>query len=251
MKWSSVKNIMLGMLIVMNVFLLGSLIWKQVSGAKISPVIIAAADEALKKSGIEGGELISRSYESSAVLEAEFFSPAELSRMFFGEQLAFQTDGQRLIARKDGAELVIDDVSFYYSSALSPADVGEDGLRKALSALGLDMRSGSYSEANNIFCLYRDRLPLFGMYIRASLASDGSLCSVEACWPKTLSEAEQLGNLTLISHLPRFSSVFRDGGEIGRIRFGRALSRDTSSDRYEFVPAWRVTLTDGRSAVFM
>lgn len=250
MKWTSIKNILLGILIVMNVFLIGTLTYKRINGEKIPPVVLTAAVEVLENGGISCDRvLLPDKYISAEKFSAGFFSPAALSRMFFGSQQAFQTDGRALIARKDGAELIVEDELFIYRSGTESVNSTEEQLRSALKALGLNMKNGAYSPEHGIFCCYSGSSPLFGMYIRASLDSNGDICFIEARWPQFYSPSTPEGGITVISHLPQIGEIFGKG-TVQRIRFGYSLSRDASTGRYEFVPAWRVTLTDGRSHVF-
>lgn len=252
MKWPSVKNILLGMLIVMNLFVLGELVYKRFTSEKIPPVILAAAADALENSGIScDSAILPDKYVSAGELSASFFTPDELSRMFFGSQLAFQTDGRALIAHSGSAELTVEDASFVYKTGAEPAEADEAQLRSALEALGINMKHSRYSAKYNVFCYYIDNAPLFGAYIRAEADSSGRLCTVEACWPKSCRSVSGKTGVTVINHLPYFGEVFEGGGTVERIRFGYALSRDYSTGRYKLSPAWKVTMRDGRRHVFM
>lgn len=251
MKWASVKNILLGMLVIMNAFVIGALTIKRISSEEIPPVITTAAVEALESSGILCNDaLLPNKYITAKRLNVSFKSPAELSRMFFGSQLAFQTDGRTLIARRDGAELIIKDETFSYSTGAEPAEATEKQLRKALRQMGLNMKNGVYSSEYNIFCCYYDNIPIFGMYIRAYLDSDGELCSIEARWPELSSQGISDTGITVINYLPYFGEAFPGGGTVESIRFGYYLSQNTATGQYELSPAWKVTMEDGRRHVF-
>ena len=50
MKWSSVKTILLSMLIVMNIFVISALMVRRLSSEHIPPVAISAAVDALESS---------------------------------------------------------------------------------------------------------------------------------------------------------------------------------------------------------
>ncbi len=251
MKWSSVKNILLGMLIAINLFLISTLTYKQIKTENIPPEVISAAVEVLENSGITCDEaLLPQKYMTAKSLSVSFNSPAELSHMFFGSQLAFQTDGRRLIARSGEAELIIEDEAFSYSAGTVPSKATEKQLRRALKALGLNMKNGVYSEKYNIFCCYWDGIPLFGMYVRAELDADGELCSVEARWPEIYSDGGSASGLTVMSCLPYFGKAFGGSGAVERIRFGYSLSKNAAADIYTLSPAWKVTMTDGRRLVF-
>lgn len=251
MKWSSVKNIILGMLIVMNVFVICAVLVQRLSTENIPPVVISAATETLERGGIIcDGSLLPDKYITAQLPGVSFFTPTELSRMFFGSQLAFQTNGTALIAHSGDAELIVDGETFTYKSGKDSAEADEKQLRRALRQLGFSLRGAQYSEKYNLFCCYYDGNPLFGMYIRAELDSDGEISSIEACWPELSPSGNLETGVNIISHLPDISDAFPGGGTVSRVRFGYSLSRHRGTEVYELQPAWRVTLEDGRSRIF-
>ena len=251
MKWSSVKNILLGMLIVMNVFVICAALVQRLSTENIPPVVISAATDTLERGGIScDGSLLPDKYITAQLPGVSFFTPTELSRMFFGSQLAFQTNGTALIARRGDAELTVDGETFTYKSGKAGTEANEKLLRRALHRLGFSLKGAQYSEKYNIFCCYYDGHPLFGMYIRAELDSDGEISSIEACWPELSPAGSVETGVNIISHLPDISEAFPGGGTVSRVRLGYSLSRRRGTDVYELQPAWRVTLEDGRSRIF-
>lgn len=250
MNWSKVKNILLGMLIAMNVFLGGELIYKRISTETIPPVVWSAATLALENSGITcDSSLIPKKYLTAPGLNAKFLSPMELSKIFFGSQLAFQTDGSTLTAVGDGASLTVDGESFSYSTGKKETEASEKELRRALEKAGIEMRGGKYSSEYGIFLLYYDKRPLFGMYIRAALDENGNLCRAEGRWPEITSVSAAETGLSVISRFPALGNELTGGGEIESIRFGYDITKDVVSENYVFVPAWQVKMTDGRKAV--
>ncbi|MGN1098643.1 MAG: hypothetical protein ACI4SS_07090 [Clostridia bacterium] len=250
MKWSTVKNLILGLLIVMNVFVMSIMLVKRYSSEKIPPLVLAASAEAMESSGIscESGLLPDR-YMSLKRLKADFLSAAELSRMFFGGQLAFQTDQRTLIARKDGAELRVEEFGFSYSDGRTAAEATEKELRRALKELGLDMRYAEYDENSGVFLCYYNDMRIFDMYIRASIGEDGTISSIEACWPEIRPAGGTDTGVSVISCLPSIIETF-SGGTVKSIETGYTLVKSENTDSYLFSPAWRVTMEDGRSADF-
>ncbi len=249
MKWSTVKNMLLGLLIVMNVFMVVITVVKRYNSEKIPPLARAAAVEALAGSGIEcNEELIPDRYLSMKRYKAEFFTAAELSRMFFGEQLAFQTDGRTLIAQKDGAELRVEDNRFYYSSG-SPAKEAENSdIKKALKAVGLDMGPAVDGGRGEFGCRAGGRT-VFGMYIRASLDKDGGIAEIEAYWPKLRPYGGKETDISPIDCLPEIMSFFPDGGRVVSLEAGYRLINRENTGSSVMEPAWKIEMDDGASAV--
>ncbi len=251
MKWSSVKTIMLTLLLVMNVFVLGTLIVKRATGEKIPPVVRSAAVEALGGSGIVcGEELLPENYLTMQTFGGGFPTAAELSRMFFGREVAFQTEDRTLTAREGGAELKVEEESFSYKASGSAASSSEKELREALGGLGLDMSRAVYRGGGE-FAMYYDGRPVFGMYLRAALDGEGRPVSVEARWPSAESSGQRRTGLSIISCIPDMLERFPQGGRVTGLEAGYTPVRSEDTGAYSFEPAWRITMEDGESEVFV
>lgn len=249
MKWTSVKNMMLGLLIVMNVFMTGVVLVRRYSSERIPPSVRTAAAEALENGGVScPAELLPEKYITARSVRAEFTSAAELSRIFFGEQLAFQTEGRTLIARKDGAELWVEEKVFRYSDSRAAVPSSERELRRALKKLGFDMRRAGYDRESGSFYRAVDGIPVFDMYLRASLGEDGTVCSVEACWPRVSCGAASEAGISVISCLPSIGEAF--SGRVKAIETGYSLVKNENTASFSLEPSWRVTMENGDGAVF-
>ena len=252
MKWSTVKNMMLVLLIVMNVFILGSAVAKRLSSERIPPLVNTAAIQALENSDIiYERDLLPEKYLTMRTFTGRFPTAMELSRMFFGEQLAFQTEERTLIARQDGAELRVEDEYFSYSSGLKAVDSEEKELRKALSQLGLDMSHAVFGGGEWQFNYMYGNRPVFGMYIRASLTEDGQIAQLEASWPTAVSPSARRTGISIIGCIPDILERFTDGGAVTGLEAGYSSVRNENTDFYSFEPSWRITMENGDSEIFM
>lgn len=252
MKWSNIKNMMLALLIVMNVFILGSILAKRLSGERIPPLVNTAAVQAMENSDIVcDRKLLPENYLTMRTFTGSFPSAVELSRMFFGEQLAFQTEERTLIARQGEAELRVEDERFWYSSGLTPVKAGENELRRALKELGLDMSRAVYSREEGQFNLKYDDRTVFGMYIRASLTEDGQIAQLEASWPVINSSVTRRTGISIIGCIPALLERFPEGGTVAGLEAGYSAVVNENTDLYSFEPAWRITMNNGDSEVFM
>lgn len=247
MKWSSVKNLILGLLIVMNLYMLGVTVAKRLSSEQIPPLVQTAAVDAMTNNGIGiDSSLMPERYLTVRTFNGSFPTAMELSRMFFGEQLAFQTEERTLIARKDGAELRVDDESFSYSGGENAVPSTEKEFIKALKALGLEMDRACYM-GNGEFALYYDSRPVFGAYIRAALDSDGNPVSVEARWPRIGHATGRMTGVSIIDRIPELIELFPEGGTVTGLEIGYSAHRNENTGAFSFEPAWRVTMEDGRT----
>lgn len=250
MNWSQIKNILLGMLIVMNIFVISARIFTRLTTENIPTVVCAAAEMVLQNNDLEcPKELLPEKYVSAPQLTVSFPSAAELSERFFAVQTAFSPDSDAITATWDGKVLRVKDIFFSYNSGKSPAKASEKELRRALKKIGFELKNAKYSEKHNMFIPYYKSAPLMDMYITAQLDENGEICTVSGVWPKINSVSSPRSALSIIDHLPGVIKRFQKG-KIEDIRFGYKLSDDTVSGTYTFVPAWRVDMTDGRSGVF-
>lgn len=251
MKWSIVKNLMLGLLIVMNMFMIGSMLLQRFNNEKIPPLVSAAAVDALSNNGIECDPgLLPDSYLTVRTFSGSFPTATELSRMFFGEELAFQTEERTLIARKGEAELRVERESFSYNGGGLPVQAGEKALRKALKELELDMSRARYIGNGEFSCVYDGR-PVFGMYLRASLDADGNIAGIEARWPSVGYASGRQTGISIIDRIPEVISRFPRGGTIVELEAGYSAVHNESTGVYSFEPSWRMTMKDGTSEIFI
>ena len=252
MKWPIVKNMMLVLLIVMNVFILGSVLAKRLSSERIPPLVNTAAIQALENSGIVcERSLLPEKYLTMRTFTGRFPTAMELSRMFFGKQLAFQTEERTLIARQGDAELRVEDEYFCYDSGLPAVDCDEDELRRALKKLGLDMSHAVFGGGEWQFDYMYDNRPVFGMYIRAFLTEDGQIAKVEARWPTAISSSARRTGISIIGCIPDILERFPDGDTVIGLEPGYSAVRNENTDVYSFEPSWRITMEKGDSEIFM
>ncbi len=249
MRWSTVKNLMLGLLIAMNIFMTGASVLKRVESERIPPLVAAAAADALNNNGIKCAPgLLPDRYLTVRTFSGGFPTAIELSRMFFGEELAFQTEGRTLIARHDGAELRVEDTRFSYTGGGEPVKADEKALRRAMEELGLDMSRAGY-DGNGEFALICDGRPVFGMYLRAAIDGDGNVVSVEASWPGVDFADRRRSGISIIDHIPEMLELFPDGATVKNLEAGYTLVRNENTETYSFEPAWRVTVDGGRTEI--
>lgn len=251
MKWPTVKNLMLGLLLVMNLFMLSTLLVKRFNSEMIPPLAREATVDAMENSGIICADsLIPEKYLTIKGLKGAFPTAIELSRMFFGEQLAFQTEDRTLIATRDGAELVVGDQDFSYKSGKPGVDAGEKELRRALDRLGLDVKNAAYDSVTGRFEGRYDGKPVFGMYIKASLDAQGSIARIDACWPRLYAGGGNYSGVSIMNCLPGILDRLSDKGEVKAIEAGYSFAKTENTDTLAFQPSWRFTMEKGGTEVF-
>ncbi len=251
MKWSTVKNLMLGLLIVMNIFMLTTLLVKRSNSETIPPLAREATVDAMKNSGITCSDtLIPKKYITIKELKGAFPTAIELSRMFFGEQLAFQTEDRTLIATRNGAELLVGDQDFSYKSGKNGVDAGEKELRNALDELGFEMKNAVYDSSTGCFEGRYNGKPIFGMYIKASLDAQGDIAQITACWPRLYAGSGDYSGVSIMNCLPNILERLSGKGEVKSIDAGYSFSKIGNTETLTFQPSWRFVMENGETEVF-
>lgn len=240
MNWNKIKSIMIYCLIAMNLFMAAFIVWTNYRDTHIPDKVIEASLDILRRDGFECDKKLvpTASYELP-VLNTSFYSPDELSEIFFGKQMPFKTDNESLVATDGISTLTVTDTYFSYKSSAKPScSYSKRGLKKALSKVGLNMDGAVYDEKEHCFYRMYKGVNLFNMYIRAELDSDGNLCNISAQWPTRLIPGDS-SKLSFVTSVTKVKDAFPDGGKISLIEKGYTLT-SPGNNNYCFIPSWRV-----------
>ena len=242
MKWSTIKNIMVGFLIFMNLFMLAIIIVTTINKTYIPQNVIDSALSVIRKSGFEISEdIFPNKYYTRPSYNAQFYSASDLSELFFEKQIAFRTVGESLVGMNEDAVLTVNDNYFSYDSGKE--ELGNSSpkeLKRALEEVGFDMTGAVYDQKTKHFYKIYDKANLFNMYLEAKLDNNGEVCFVKAQWPKSLVEGER-STVSFIESSAKLKEIFPDGGTIKDIELGYSL-HSLGGDNYLFFPSWRVNV---------
>ncbi len=242
MKWSNIKNIMVGFLIFMNIFMLAIIVTTTLKKTNIPQSVVDSSLSVIRKSGFEISEdIFPKKYYTRPTYNAQFYSASDLSELFFGKQIPFRTVGDNLVGTNDDAVLTVNDNYFSYDT-LEEADesISAKELKKDLEKIGFDMTGAVYDEKTKVFYKMYDDANLFNMYLEAEFDKDGKVCFVKAQWPKELTERERV-TISFTENCAKLKEFFPDGGTVKDIELGYSL-RSLGRDNYLFSPAWRVNV---------
>lgn len=241
MKWSKIKNIMIYFLLVMNLSMLAFISLDSYKKTVIPDNVIRASLKILEDSGFNCSE---EDFPSSnhylPSLSVTFHSASDLSELFFGEQVAFGTSDNSLVAKHDGATLKVYSNHFTYSTGKAAKEASEKELKRALKNIGIDTKSIVFDEEEKCFYKMYKNYNLFNMYISVELDKEGEICNISAQWPKEITDLSR-EKITFTQSLTKLKKAFPTGGSINKIELGYAL-RFLGGEKYKFVPAWRVNV---------
>ncbi|MDO4562687.1 MAG: hypothetical protein Q4C12_02505 [Clostridia bacterium] len=240
MNWRSVKSIMIGLLVAVNVFLLANIFTLNFEHTRVDERVLQSAVQVLADKGIECSmDIIPKYYAAADILSVDFFTISELSQMFFENPVSYGSDGKNVVISENGTTLTIDGNSFSYTNGSQlRINFGEAELRKALAAKGFDMEDAVYDAMQDTFYRYHDRRKCEGLYIRAAFDERGDLCAVSGVWPnvEVLRENEDVEHIA--QKIPQIEAAMGQGGKITGISLCYKLQQDASD--VTLVPAWRI-----------
>lgn len=249
MNWARIKSIMIFFLIGINIFLLAVAAVTTYRENSVSDDVVAAAANVLKAEGFPcDADSIPNMYKTATVLNADFYTPGELSDAFFGRQLPFRTEGYSLIAEsEDGETLTVSGSSFTFKSEREKKSASPRTVRRALEKAGIDMHGAVYDSKSKRFLLYYKGIILDKMFIRAELDEDGSLAFAEATWPQITpsSSKKRVSFMESVSQIPK---KIKNKGEIEKIELAYALD-SFHGERYMFRPSWIVTVGKEKTTI--
>jgi len=242
MNWSKIKTIIIYFLLGMNAFLLVCMAFFTYSENVVPKNVLTASVTLLQNSGFEIQEdVLPGSYVTLPKLNTSFYSPSDLSDIFFKKQLPFRTKDDSLIASENGAELTVSRNTFSYKSKNPAVKASPGKIKRKLKKAGINMSGAVYDESTGFFYRMYKGHNLFNMYIKASLDEDGNISEAVAQWPGSLSP--QSGKrFSFTKHIPTLSD-YEVRGEITKIECGYEL-KALGGEKYVFTPSWRVAIDD-------
>ncbi len=185
MSWSKIKNIMIGILVLINVFLLIDIaLTKYISSALPKGTgedfvnVLKQKDITIEK------KLIPQYYEKRTVLNVELYSLDQLSQMFLGKKVGYTSSGDSAIANDDMGEIVVDGNHIAFKGKDAPANKNGADILKAMKAIGISTEGAVYDEEDGIVKLVFDSVEVEGIYLDVTLSEDGKIALAEGVWPK-------------------------------------------------------------------
>lgn len=246
MNWSKIKNIMIGILLLINVFLLTDIALTRFMSTALPEGTGENFKSVLNRDGITiDEELIPHYYETRYNITAEFYNIDELTDIFIGESVRYVSDGQSVIAALDDKRLALSGNRFEYTTLREGVEKNGRDIIKALKSMGLMCSGAVYDPEDGVVKVVVDSVEVEGIYLDVTLAKDGTIAYAEGMWPK-ITVGGSSEKVSIIAATVAITDVLTNGAHIDRIDKIYAFE---SVDRVPTVKsAWRV-YANGRSYV--
>ncbi len=191
MSWSKIKNIMIIILVIINVFLICDIILTSLSSNALPDKTANDFVGILKKKNITVDEkIVPKAYEKRETFTVTMYSPDEFSTAFLGERVSFKTVGNTAVAENDNGKLTIEGNFITFKAEGEKASASPTDILKAVKKCGLDVSHTVYDEADGTLKRVFSGIEVDGIYLKVTLSQDGKILYAEGKWPKIEVESE-------------------------------------------------------------
>ena len=185
MSWSKVKNIVIGILVVINLFLLCDIAITRFNSIELPKGTGDNFVSILEEKGITiAPKLIPQHFEERNDISVEFYNIDSLTQMFIGEDVKYVSDGQSVIAAINDKKLTVTGRHFEYSTLHHSVNKDGDDILKAIKKVGIDTKYARFIESEGIIRMVIDSMIVEGIYLDVALSKTGELSYVKGIWPK-------------------------------------------------------------------
>ncbi len=238
MSWSKIKDIMISVLVVINLFLIADIALSRYMSQAIPDGAEESFVNILEKGYIKVEKnVVSGSYEKRSIITAEPYEIDYLSEKFIGKKGSYVSEGTDIIAPGDDKKLIISDEGIEFATLKKAAPKNGKAILKALSKSGIGKSGMYYDETDGYVKVKIDNCPVEGVYLDVFLDSEGEIASFKGVWPK-IKVTGQDEKVSVISAVNDIKETLPKGSVITDIEKIYYFEKDENG--YKIVPAWRV-----------
>ncbi len=255
MNWSRAKTILIALFLVVDLFLLTTILK---GSDAITPEIISSTVDILSANGITvSADMIPSNVKSAPYSEAEnvIESYDEFAKLLLGEDCYLSGDNS---FSSNGATVSFSGNSFIYKNKnISNSIAGDKNPQNIasvfLKSIGFDLSDAKISyqasgnDANVTFSNYAGSLPVFNSSVTVSL-SDEEITSISGTWFNVISTRGQDAALKSITSILIDSVAdFEKGTRITALDLGYTLPDSVAFHKSAvLIPVWQITTESGQ-----
>ncbi len=238
MSWSKIKNIMIIILVLINLFLILNIAFSRYMSQALPEGMVDSFENILLKHGITVDEKALPSlYEMRNVISASAFEIDRLTEIFIGEKVQYVSEGGSLVAPGDDKKLSVKGSKIEFTTLKERVNKNERDILSKIEELGLGGEGMYFDEITGYVKMELDSVEIEGMYLDVYLDKQGEVASLSGVWPKI--EAD--GHSEKVSVIQAVNSIcvqLPKGSHITEMEKAYVLE---STDRgFEVKNAWRV-----------
>lgn len=238
MNWSKIKNIMIIVLVLINLFLLMNIAFSRYMSQSLPTGVDESFVSILLKHGITIDEkVVPDLYETRATISAKAFDVDFLTEAFIGEKVQYVSEGGSLVAPGGDKKLVINGNKIVFTTLKAAVPKDEVDIMKAVKSLGIGYESMFYEETTGYVKLKIDSVELEGMYLDVYLDENGLPASVTGVWPQITIEGEN-NKVSVFQAINSICVQLPKGSHITNVE--KAYVLEGTDNGFNVKYAWRV-----------
>lgn len=244
MSWSKIKNIMIIILAVINVFLFADISMTRHASKELPKSAGENFAAILEKKNITVEKnLVPKYYETRDSFSVSMYTLDELSKMFLGKSVAYAAVGNSFTASVDDKTIEADGAYIKFSAKGKETEKNGDDILKKLKKLGLDTKGAVYDEKEGRVKRVFSNLEIAGVYLDVTLGENGEIIRAEGIWPQIDKDGKN-EKVSIMSTVIDISNRLPENSHISDIKEMYAFEYTDNTPKVK--NAWRIT-TKGKS----
>ncbi len=238
MNWSKIKNIMIIILVLINLFLILNIAFSRYMSQALPEGMVDSFENILLKHGITVDEKALPSlYEMRSIVSASAFEIDRLTEIFIGEKVQYVSEGGSLVAPGDDKKLSVRGNKIEFTTLKESVNKNERDILSKIEELGLGCEGMYFDEITGYVKMKLDSIDIEGMYLDVYLDKAGEVASLSGVWPKIETEGHK-EKVSVIQAVNSICVQLPKGSHITEVEKAYVLE---STDRgFEVKNAWRV-----------
>lgn len=238
MNWSKIKNIMIIILVLINLFLIFNIAVSEYMSQAVPEGVGKSFENILSKSGITVDEkVLPTSYEKRSIIKASAFGIDYLTQAFIGEKVQYVSEGGSLVAPGGDKKLIVSGNKMEYTTLKESVKKNGKDILKALRDKGLGIEGMYFDEITGYVKMKVDSVEIDGMYLDVFLDKDGNVASLSGVWPKIETEGRE-EKVSVIQAVNSICVQLPKGSHITKVE--KAYVLESTNEGFEVKNAWRV-----------
>ncbi|MBQ8002298.1 MAG: hypothetical protein IJ297_02520 [Clostridia bacterium] len=238
MNWSKIKNIMIMILVLINLFLIVNIGISSYMSSALPKGTGESFVNLLEKKGIViEKNLVPKTYETRRIVTAEAYDIDYLTELFIGKKVSYVSEGQSLVAPGDDKKLVLTGERIEFTTLKEAVDKNGSDIMRALKDMGFSKDGAYYDQNDGYVKLKIGMAPLEGLYLDVLLDKNGEIASLKGVWPKIKITGSD-DKVSVISIVNSIIDTVPAGSRIVDIE--EIYVFNYSEDGYKVKNAWRI-----------
>lgn len=184
MNWSKIKDIMIIILVIINLFLIFDIALTRYNSQALPKGTGDSFASILEKNRITiEKKLIPRHYETRRDIAARCYDIDSLTKLFIGEKVNYVSQGTSIIATTNDKRLTLSGACFEYTTLRESVEKKGDDIMRALKSLGITLTGAYFDSDTGLVKVMIDKECVEGVYLDVFLTKNGEIASANGVWP--------------------------------------------------------------------